>query len=73
MNIKVGQIYQIHNKKVVITFIGQGYCNKEQVQAINKDGFTYGWSFNKAERYVGNLIASYPSWQEAINSKEFRG
>lgn len=57
MSLKVGQIYQNQNLKVAITFIGNGFVRSQQVQCISPQGFTYGWSFAKAERYLGNLIS----------------
>lgn len=67
--IKAGQIYKSKNLIYVVTFVVK---NKQQVQAITPRGFTFGWSYSKAQRYGGELIAEYPTWQEAINSKEFK-
>lgn len=69
--IKQGQIYRIKNLIYTITFVGIGFKNKQQVQVITPKGFTLGWSYSKAKRYGGELIAQYPTWQEAVNSKEF--
>lgn len=69
--IRVGQIYKNKNLIYAVTFVGIGFKNKQQVQAITPRGFTYGWSYSKAKRYGGDLIAEYPSWQEAVNSPEF--
>lgn len=69
--IRVGQIYKNKNLIYAVTFVGIGFKNKQQVQAITPRGFTYGWSYSKAERYCGCLIAEYPTWQEAVNSPEF--
>lgn len=69
--IKVGQIYKRNSCIYAVCFVGLGYKNSEQVQLINPNGFTYGYSLTKFERYGGDLIAEYPTWQEAVNSKEF--
>lgn len=68
--IKVGQIYNQWNDEIfVVTLIDNGAYS-----VIYKDGFTVTYDdkeldflFNKSE-----LIAEYPTWQEAVNSKEFR-
>lgn len=70
--IRAGQIYKSKNLIYVVTFVGIGFKNKQQVQAITSKGFTFGWSYSKAQRYGGELIAEYSTWQEAINSKEFK-
>lgn len=69
--IKAGQIYKNKNLIYAITFVGIGYQRSKQVQVITSNGFTYSWPYIKAERYRGKLIAEYPTWQEAVNSKEF--
>lgn len=69
--IRPGQIYKNKNLIYVVTFVGIGFKNKQQVQAITPRGFTFGWSYSKAKRYGGELITEYPTWQEAISSKEF--
>lgn len=70
--IRAGQIYKSKNLIYAVTFVGIGFKNKQQVQAITPRGFTFGWSYSKAQRYGGELIAEYPTWQEAINSNEFK-
>lgn len=70
--IKAGQIYKFYNLTYAVCFVGIGYSSKQQVQIITPNGFTYSWSYKKAERYCGCLIAEYPTWQEAVNSKEFK-
>lgn len=68
--IKPGQIYKSPNGyKVLITLVdSQTVCN------ISNDGSCSVWN-----RELGNfiaeeafLIAEYPTWQEAVNSKEFK-
>lgn len=69
--IKAGQIYKFYNLTYAVCFVGLGLTAKQQVQIITPKGFTYSWSYKKADRYCGCLIAEYPTWQEAVNSKEF--
>lgn len=46
--------------------------NEEHGRYYEEDDWdTYSWSYKKAERYCGCLIAEYPTWQEAVNSPEF--
>lgn len=71
--IKVGQIYKSKNLMYAVTFVGIGFKNSHQVQVITPRGFTLGWSYSKAKKYGGELIAEYPTWQEAVNSEEFKG
>lgn len=69
-DIKVGQIYfdEILGGEIAITWIAM---DKKEYHCIRKDGFIFyssDFSTNKME-----LIAEYPTWQEAVNSPEFRG
>lgn len=67
--IKVGQIYNIPylGGKIVVTWIR---ADETEFYSVRNDGFFFvskGLYFDdKAE-----LIAEYPTWQEAVNSKEF--
>lgn len=70
--IRAGQIYKSKNLIYAVTFVGIGFKNKQQVQVITPRGFTCGWSYSKSQRYGGELIAEYPTWQETINSNEFK-
>lgn len=71
MTIKVGQIYKHNNSVLVVTFVNLSFVSRKQVQLINKNGFTLSWIYAKAQKYLLDLIAEYPTWQEAVNSKEF--
>lgn len=71
--IKVGQIYKHNNSLLVVTFVNKSFVSREQVQLIKNDGFTFGWSHAKAQKYLVDLITEYPTWQEAVNSLEFKG
>ena len=68
--IKVGQIYNIPylGGKFVITWMGG---DETEVYCVRQDGFF----FKGICRYQNDceLIAEYPTWQEAVNSPEFRG
>ncbi len=71
MAIKVGQIYKVNEDKYVITKTWHSdLFDEEWADYIFNDGTT--------DRTCGNifkyleLIAEYPTWQEAVNSKEFR-
>lgn len=71
--IKVGQIYKEKRlpswrKNNADTFV---VCNAEyNISVIYKDGKTdyVGWEWIKEDC---ELIAEYPTWQQAVNSKEF--
>jgi len=71
--IKVGQIYYDKEKHAnfVVTVASDGqygfYTN-----SIYKSGYVNIHSADWIE-INGKLIAEYPTWQEAVNSKEFKG
>ena len=67
--IKVGQIYFIPylGGKTVVSWIRN---DKTEFALIRDDGFTFTGS---EKDYDWELIAEYPTWQEAVNSKEFKG
>lgn len=64
--IKVGQIYKTDGEIVVVSFYRKG-----QIGIIYNDGYV----INIFNDIISNseLIAEYPTWQEAIDSEEFRG
>lgn len=69
MTIKVGQIYSNrckHNHIIacVTKIKGNGKCC-----CINQKGTIRYCFFSDFKKYT--LIAEYPTWQEAVNSKEF--
>lgn len=66
--VKVGQIYSIPylGGKVVITWIR---ADKTDFHCVRQDGFF----FKSDDVSDCELIAEYPTWQEAVNSPEFRG
>ena len=71
--IKVGQIWKQENGEVfIVTFVEK---HDEDAFGIYKDGYTASFSIreNWASSFIFNeLIAEYPTWQEAVNSKEFK-
>lgn len=71
--IKVGQVWQQENGEVfVVTFIEK---HDEDAFGVYTDGYTASFSIreNWASSFIFNkLIAEFDSWQEAVNSKEFK-
>jgi hypothetical protein len=72
--IKVGQIYQYEDVgKFVISNIQD---NEEfyNPSIIWQDGSVDTLkAMRKSMKIYGKLIAEYPTWQEAVNSPEFKG
>lgn len=66
--IKVGQIYEIPylGGKVVVTWISN---DKTNFCYVRQDGFF----FKGNAEHQCNFITEYPTWQEAVNSSEFKG
>lgn len=69
---KVGQIYTDGENKYVVTHTWSSAFNGEDYfESINTDGTVrYDNSVTYAEQN-DKLVAEYPTWQEAVNSKEF--
>lgn len=68
-DIRVGQIYfsKILGGRVVVTWISG---DKKKYNLVRDDGlFFISYGLDRDEP----LIAKYPTWQEAVNSPEFRG
>ena len=62
---KPGRIYGFRNDLYVVTFNdGSDIC------VIHNDGFTENKCLEDFS--LGELIAEYPTWKEAVNSKEFK-
>lgn len=70
--IKVGQIYNSDDGIHVVTQISVSSIGREIASVIYNDGTSDCWSDNFISKY-SKLIAEYPTWQEAVNSPEFRG
>ena len=73
MKVKAGQVYKQKDKPewrkweadlFVVTFAGF------QAHTIDEDGLTEIVGLDWVKRGC-DLIAEYPTWQEAVNSKEF--
>jgi hypothetical protein len=62
---KAGQIYKSRSDIYVVTF-NDGF----DICVIYKDGYA---SDELLEDFnLGDLVAEYPTWEEAVNSKEFK-
>lgn len=62
---KAGQIYKSRSDIYVVTF-NDGF----DICVIHNDGFTEDECLEDFN--LGELVAEYPTWQEAVNSKEFK-
>lgn len=79
--IKPGQIYEwsaLDARFVVcnlnyseITIDGDVIKTLFSITCKANNGYTYMFLSDSSKEW--NLIAEYPSWQEAVNSKEFKG
>jgi hypothetical protein len=67
--IKAGQIWKFDGTKIVVT---KHYTLTDRFDCIDKTGETDNWGKAFIEEY-GEFVAEYPTWQEAVNSKEFKG
>lgn len=71
--IKPGQIYKItrHHFGHISNIIVVTKVKDRKVDAIRTDGKAYIKSLDDLLYGHCYLVAEYPTWQEAINSKEF--
>lgn len=65
--IKVGQIYKTKKSLIIITRVKD--CN---TSFINHKGYAETTPALLVKSNL-KLLAEYPTWQEAVNSKEFEG
>ena len=67
--IKVGQIYKYEDGELfVIT-----HLSSKRLNAIYSSGVVINLErFSPQMRVYGKLIAEYPTWQQAVNSEEFK-
>lgn len=67
--IKVGQIYKTPSgSRYIITYMGI-----YNIYLLYNDGYSMEYSLSSMKNnYDDKLIAEYPTWQEAVNSKEFK-
>ena len=70
--IKVGQVYRYTTDTSLIFVITQSYDENTRFDCIHNDGVTSGYIEDDSVLYQTELIAEYLTWQEAVNSKEFR-
>ena len=73
--IKVGQIYKlpISKSSVIVTNIENKKDKQfDWIYFITEEGLQERL-WRKTVEETLELLAEYPTWQEAINSKEFRG
>ena len=69
--IKVGQIYKTNtNYRFTVTYIGKG---GSPYHLLFNDGEVWHNVSEYAISDMTTLIAEYPTWQEAVNSNEFKG
>ena len=67
LEIKVGQIYKTKKSLIIITRVKD--CN---TSFINHKGYAETTPALLVKSNL-KLLAEYPTWQEAVNSKEFNG
>ena len=76
--IKVGQVYEFKEKSEIdIVVVTKEYpptkdFNFYRYDLIFQDGETWEWARNNDIQEYTVLVAEYPTWQEAENSKEFK-
>lgn len=66
--IKVGQIY-LSKKNIPMAVTSVSFKKVYVYRGVHG---VYGYARVNFERYNFKLIAEYPTWQEAVNSKEFK-
>ena len=69
--IKVGRIFKQKNGEVFVI----SNLNVVYYSVIYKDGYTvtYKTTDDNLKFVLYEQLAEYPTWQEAVNSKEFKG
>lgn len=77
LKIKVGQIWRVYDDYSFMYIITKRITKSRKdgtiekiYQAICNDGFCFE-ELKEKEVLQDYLIAEYPTWQEAVNSKEF--
>lgn len=69
--IKVGQVYNSDEGIFTISKLWVNISEDEDMAyVIYNDGCSDCWSHRFISKY-SKLLAEYPTWQEAVNSKEF--
>lgn len=71
LEIKPGQIWQQENGEIFVLTLAED----ENVYVVYLDGYSTSYSGEEDNYFFifDKLIAEYPTWQEAVNSPEFRG
>lgn len=73
MTVKVGQIYNSDEGIYVISKVRfDAVVDVNWSYVIYNDGTSECWSDYFISKY-SKLIAEYPTWQQAVNSPEFKG
>ena len=72
--IKVGQIYKDNNgdENFVITMEYETPLGIKKYDLIYQSGVVGDYQSEQQVLLYTTLIAEYPTWQEAVNSKEFK-
>lgn len=76
--IKVGQIYKFKDETSIdIVVVTKEYpptkdFNFYRYDLILQDGEAWEWARKNDIQKSMVLVAEYPTWQEAVNSKEFK-
>ena len=71
--VKVGQVYEFILGDDLKTTIAITDVSYGLIHFINKIGISDAIFANMLQYQNWNLLAEYPTWQEAVNSKEFNG
>lgn len=69
--IKVGKIYKHENGEIFV--VSNVFDNFYSVIYLNGYSATYGMTEENLNFVFGTFVAEYPTWQEAVNSSEFKG
>lgn len=71
--VKIGQVYKSSLTDTIRVVISIGYNN---VSTINTYGEFERWIYNSFIENcnsIWELVSEYPTWQESVNSPEFKG
>lgn len=75
-NVKAGQIYKAFLENDVWTLLVITHADEGLIDTINTVGVTDTILSDELildSEHRWELIAEYPTWNQAVNSKEFRG
>lgn len=71
--IKVGQIYKYTTEPNTRFVVTAAFDENKRFDYILNDGIVFSYEEGKSLLSRTELIAEYSTWQEAVNSKEFKG